>query len=249
MSYNPQIVLQSVDQTPMLVMGPMLICLVSTFIYLISSFKTAKLHQSYPAPLSAVGWFAIHDLYFVLQWEKWFVEYDHWWLKFWAISLIFTSGIEFALCYMVYEYGREELMPKLTQRQFGVSIALALCAIGIVWAVIKPLLNDEFCLIAFAITAWWPAAWTTMLIVKRQSLRGQTRTMIWCLLSNPIGMFGSWYFLDPYFRSPLWLMFAATTILWSIFNIWIMHKYPDYHPSIKDQMGPDRKIFDLQTST
>ena len=228
MSYDPHVVLQSVDDHLFAVSAFMMICLVSTFTYLISSFRTAKRHRAYPAPLSAVGWFAIHDAYFVLQWDKWFVEYHHWWLEFWAVSLIFTSGIEFALCWMVFKYGREELMPKLTQAQFGAAIVAALIGIGIVWAMIKPLLNDDLCLIAFAVTAWWPPVWTTLLIVKRQSLRGQTRTMIWCLLSNPIGMFGAWYFLDPYFRSPLWLAFAAVTILWSAFNVWLMSKYPDY---------------------
>ena len=111
MSYDPHVVLQSVDDNLFAVNSFMAICLVSTFIFLINSFKTAKRHQAYPAPLAAVGWYAIHDAYFVLQWDKWFVEYDHWWLQFWAVSLVITSGIEFALCYMVYKYGREELMP------------------------------------------------------------------------------------------------------------------------------------------
>ncbi len=230
MGYDPHVVLQSVDDHLFAVNAFMTVCLVSTFTYLILSFKTARLHKAYPAPLTAVGWFAIHDAYFVMQWNKWFVEYHHWWLEFWAVSLIFTSAIEFALCYMVYKYGREELMPRLTQKQFGASIIAALIGIGVVWAMIKPLLNDELCLIAFAVTAWWPPVWTTLLIVKRQSLRGQTRVMIWCLLTNPIGMFGAWYFLDPYFRSPLWLAFATVTILWAGFNAWLMGKYPDHVP-------------------
>ena len=91
MSYDPQVVLQSVDQNLLPVMFFMTICLISTFVYLISSFKTAKRHEAYPAPLSAVGWFAIHDAYFVMQWDKWFSEYHHWWLEFWAVSLIFTA--------------------------------------------------------------------------------------------------------------------------------------------------------------
>jgi hypothetical protein len=48
---------------------------------------------------------------------------------------------------------------------------------------------------------------------------------------RPINMGGAWYFLDPYFRSPLWLAFGAVTILWSTFNVWLMGKYPDYVPT------------------
>jgi hypothetical protein len=231
MSYDPHAVLQSVDRQLVPVMAFMTLCLVCTFTYLVTSFRTARLHRAYPAPLSAVGWFAIHDAYFVFQWDKWFGEYHHWWPEFWAVALIATSAIEFALCWQVYKYGREELMPRLTQTQFGAAIVAALIGIGVVWAVVKPLLDDDLCLIAFALTAWWPPVWTTLLIVKRQSLRGQSRTMIWALLGNPIGMFGAWYFLDPYFRSPLWLAFAVVTVLWSTFNVWLMGKYPDFVPA------------------
>ena len=52
--------------------------------------------------------------------------------------------------------------------------------------------------------------------------------MIWCLLTNLIGTFGSWYFLDSYSRSPIWLFFAAMTLLWSTFSVLLMGKYPDY---------------------
>lgn len=233
MSYDPHTVLRSIDQNLLAVSGFMTICLLCTFTYLVTAFSTAKRHRAYPAPLSAVGWFAIHDAQFVVQWNKWFHVYGHWWLEFWAVALIFTSAIEFALCYQVFKYGREELMPKLTQKQFGLAIVAALIGIAVVWILVKRILDDELCLIAFALTAWWPPVWTTMLLVKRQSMRGQTRLMVWCLLGNPIGMFGAWYFLDPYFRSPLWLAFAAVTILWAAFNIWLVGKYPDYQFEVR----------------
>lgn len=107
MGYDPQGVLQAVDEHTLAVMAFMSLCLVSTFIYLVSAFRTARLHKAYPAPLSAVGWFAIHDAHFVFEWDKWFNVYDHWWLKCWAVALIFTSAIEFALCWQVYKYGRQ----------------------------------------------------------------------------------------------------------------------------------------------
>jgi hypothetical protein len=237
-SYDPHEVLRSVDTHTLGVMGFMTICLVSTFIYLVSAFRTSTIHRAYPAPLAAVGFFAIHDASFVAHWNDWFTVYDHWWLKAWAIALIFTAGIECALCYKVFQYGREELMPRLTQTQFGVAIVLALVAVGVVWAVIKGILDDPLFLIAFAVTAWMPPVWSTILLCGRGSMRGQTMLMNWCLVTNPIGMFGAWFFLDPYFRSPVFLAFGAVTVGWALFNVWVMSKYPVYEPSPSSDAAP-----------
>jgi len=228
MSYDPQAVLANVDRHTFGVMSFMTLCLVSTFVYLVSAFRTARHDRSYPAPLSAVGWFAIHDANFVLQWHLWFDVYHHWWLESWAIALIFTSGIEFALCYQVYKYGREELMPRLTQRQFGFAVIGCLIGIGVVWVMVKSILDDPLFLIAFAVTAWWPPVWATLLLVRRQSMRGQTMLMNWCLLGDIIGMSGAWFFLDPWFRSPLFIAFTIVTVAWNLFNLWVMNKYPKY---------------------
>jgi hypothetical protein len=235
MSYDPRHVLAALDVHIVPVMLFMSMCLGATFVFLVAAFRTGRRHRAYPAPLVSMGWFAVHDAYYVLQWHKWFVQYDHWWLKTWAITLIFTSAIEFVLCYQVYRYGREELMPKLSQRQFALAMAGAMVAIAVVWAMVKPLLNDDLSLIAFALTAWWPPVCSTLLLVRRQSMRGQTMLMNWCLLINPIGMNGAWMFLDPYFRSPIYLCFAAVTIIWAAFNLFIMSKYPRYVPEAEPE--------------
>ena len=209
-------------------MAFMSLCLVCTFVYLVSAFKISAKHQAYPAPLFAVGWFAIHDAHFVSLWHTWFVTYDHWWLKLWAIALISTAAIEFALCYKVYKYGREEIMPKLSQNQWRLAVIGALLVIAVTWLAIKSVLDDPLYLFAFALTALWPPVWSTMLLIKRQSLRGQSRLMNWCLLGVPIGMCGAWMILDPWFRSPYFVGVAACMIGWAAFNVWLVHKYPEY---------------------
>jgi hypothetical protein len=231
-SYDPQTVLNSVDTRTVPVMALMTLCLGATFVYLVSAFRTAKAHRAYPAPLAAVGFFAIHDATFVAYWNSWFGTYHHWWLECWAVALIFTSAIEFALCFQVYRYGRQELMPKLTQRQFGAAIVGALLGISAMWLTVKGIIDDPLFLIAFAVTAWMPPVFSTVLLCGRGSMRGQTMLMNWCLLLNPIGMFGAWAFLDPYFRTPPFILMGAATIGWAGFNLWVMSKYPKYEPRL-----------------
>jgi len=229
-SYDPETVLKSVDTHIVPVMALMTLCLGATFTYLVSAFRTAQAHHAYPAPLAAVGFFAIHDATFVAYWNSWFGTYHHWWLEFWAVALIFTSAIEFALCFQVYRYGRQELMPKLSQHQFGVAIVGALLGITAMWLTVKSILDDPLFLIAFAVTAWMPPVFSTVLLSGRGSMRGQTMLMNWCLLLNPIGMFGAWAFLDPYFRTTPFILMGAATIGWAVFNVWVMSKYPKYEP-------------------
>ncbi len=52
--------------------------------------------------------------------------------------------------------------------------------------------------------------------------------MNWCLLGDIIGMSGAWFFLDPWFRSPVFVAFTAVTVGWNLFNLWVMNKYPKY---------------------
>lgn len=230
MVYDPQTVLISIDNNLLLVNGLMAICMVAVVIYYIDAFKIAKLHQAYPIPFAAAGWYAVHDLYFAAEWEKWFVGYSHWWLELWAVSCFFYGTLELVMCYQVYKYGRKELMPGLTQRQFGGALLLSLLAISVFWIMLKQVVNDDLCLIAFAVTTFWPQVWGTLLMIKRQSMRGCSNTMLWCMLASPIGMFSAWYFLDPFFRSPIWLSFAAVTVSWAVFNLWLSTKVPKYVP-------------------
>jgi hypothetical protein len=231
--YDPQGVLRAVDEHTVPVMACMAVCMIATFTYLVSAFRTARAHRAYPAPLTSVGFFAIHDASYVLHWNDWFdpsSPYHHWWTQLWAIALIGTTMIEFALCYMVYRYGREELMPRLSQRMFGLTVLGALAGIAALWWVVKSVLNDPLFLIAFAITAWMGAVWATILFTGRGSMRGQTMLMNWCLLIIPIGMWGSWAFLDPFFRSPAFLLLGVSGVVWGSVNLAVMRRYPPYVP-------------------
>lgn len=239
MSYDPHAVLNTLDQHVILVNALLLICFAGFLTTYVCAFKVAARHKTYPIPFAAAGFYAVHDAYFASEWDKWFNVYSHWWLELWAVSNFFCAILELLLAYQVFKYGREELAPRLTQRQFGLSLIACLIGITVVWVMTKQILNDDLCLIAFAFTTFWPQVWGTQLLLKRQSMRGQTRTMFWGMLASPVGMFSAWYFLDPYFRSPVWLCFAAVTILWAIFNLWLSSRFPKYAPESRNEIVPE----------
>lgn len=242
MGYDPLVVLKSIDENVILVNGLMSICMVAVVIYYINAIKVAKSHKAHPIPFAACGWYTIHDFYFAAEWDKWSSGYQHWWLQLWGISCFFYAFLELFMCYLVYKYGREELMPKLTQRQFGYSLVAAFLGIGVFWVMVKGILHDDLWLIAFAVTTFWPQVWNTQLIIKRQAMKGISRTMLWCMLASPFGMLSSWYFLDPYFRSPIWVAFSVVTLAWAVFNLWLSTKYPVYVPA-KEPVSSSKNIY------
>ena len=64
------------------------------------SYDGSDDYVAYPAPLIAAGVFAVHDISFVLDWNRWFDEYDHWWPQAWAIGLIGASAIVLILLFV-----------------------------------------------------------------------------------------------------------------------------------------------------
>ena len=195
------------------------------------SFRLAIKHRAYSAPLAAVAWFAMHDFIFVLQFEKWFYEYNHWWCKAWWFALVGTSIIEFALVGMVIKYGREELIPSASQKTFAMLVVAATLGIGILWLLIKSVLVDDLYLVSFPITAFWALPFSTALAVRRQSRRGQSVLLEVCVIFIMLSFQGALWHVDELFRSPFYLSFTLVAVLWGCANIWLLRQYPLFDPN------------------
>ncbi len=227
-TYDAQAALSSIDANLGWVLGFFAITAAATFVYLIQSFKLAKTHAAYSSALPAAGWFAVHDLHFVALYDLWFHVYDHWWVKAWWVALVFTTIIEFALVGLIIRYGRKELAPWASQWQFFGLIALGTVAIGIIWLLVKAAIDDPLWLISFPITAFWAVPFSTALMLRRNSTRGQSAVLPICSLFI-IGAFqGALWFIDPFFRSPWFLMFTAMGLAWSLSNLWLIKQLPVY---------------------
>ena len=172
-TYDATAALNSIDTNVVAVLAFFAIAAVATFVYLVQSFKLARAHEAYSSALPAVGW-KRRRVRFVCLYELWFEVYDHWWVKAWWVALVFTTIIEFALVGMIVKYGRREIAPFLTQRQFLVVIGLGTVAIGVIWLLAKAALDDPLFLISFPITAFWAVPFSTALMLRRQSAAGQS---------------------------------------------------------------------------
>lgn len=235
MTYDPLAALASIDNHRGAVLSFFAIVAVATFTYLVTSFRVAIRDRAYACALPAVGWFAIHDLGFVLQYDDWFHTYDHWWVKAWWVALVATSLIEFALVGLVIRYGHAELAPNLSRTAFTAGVVGALVGISALWLLVKVSIDDPLYLISFPITAFWAVPFGTALLLRRATRRGQSILQPACVAVIVAGFQGALWFIDDFFRSPAFVGFTVTAVAWSLANVWLVTTVPRWHPADRDE--------------
>lgn len=231
MTYDPHSALAAIDGHVWVVLAFFAVAAVATFSYLITSFRLAIRDATFSAALPAVGWFAMHDLGFVLQYDLWFHTYDHWWVKTWWFALVATSLIELALVAMVAHYGWQELAPQLSRRAFTVGLTLIVGGIAVLWWLVKQALDDPLYLISFPITAFWAVPFSTALILRRRSRRGQSILQEVCVAIIVLSFQGALWNVDAFFRSAPFIAFTLMAVAWSLANVWLLRQMPVWEPA------------------
>jgi hypothetical protein len=230
-TYDPEQALASIDDHTGVVLGFFAVVATFTFIYLVASFRLARRDQAYSCALPAVGWFAVHDLGFVLQYDRWFHTYDHWWVKSWWCALVFTSMIEFALVGLVIRYGHTELAPHLPRKLFTAGVLGVMVGITAVWALVKHAMDDELYLISFPITAFWAVPFGMALALRRRSRRGQSPLQPICVVFILLGFQGALWNVDPFFREWPFVTFTFVAVAWSVGAAWLLSTLPRWEQS------------------
>ncbi|MEJ8279466.1 hypothetical protein [Pseudonocardia spirodelae] len=224
-TYDPLSVFGAVERNVVAVVLLVAVCGVATLTYLISAFRAASRTRLYPAAFTAVGFFGVHDLTYVLNWPAWLSgPLSHPWTILWLAGLAVTTVIEFALVAQVFRFGRSELMPWASQRLFGALLLAGIGGIAVAWVVVKSALHDPLFLISFAVTAWMGPVFESVLLTRRRSSAGQTMTMAWSLVAVQVGLFTAWALLDAFFRSPIFLAFGGSAVVWAVANVALLRR-------------------------
>jgi hypothetical protein len=231
-TYDPYQALQAIDANIGIIAVGMFLALSLTMLYFFEAIRLGVVQKTFSPPLAATLWFLPHDLSFVLLYDRWFNVYDHWWVKIWWLGLACTVAIELFLLGQVVRYGRKELMPQVSQKAFLWWIVAATLAVGVMWAFIKSIIDDELFFASFFFTIVWPIPFTTAQILRRKSQRGASVLQQSCLAPMAFGLALALYHIAPFFRSPLFLALVAVTMIWSLYNIWLLRRQPPYVPEV-----------------
>ena len=217
--YDPNSVLQAVDENLVPVMSLCGIALVGNYIYWIENLRTGFKNGVHSMPIGCLFFFLPHDVTFLAYFHKWFYEYGHWFPKLWWAGLCVTVLMEFIFLYMILRYARKEIMPEISQLVFSVTILGGLAAVGVAWLVVKSAMNDEFFLIIFGITIFWCGPFTFAMMTLRKSAVGQPISAWLGYTLMPICYWSALTLLDPYFRSPLWVSLGIVAFSFGAVNL------------------------------
>lgn len=229
--YDPVSTLRAIDENIAAVIGFCAVALVFNYAYFGEALRLGFRHQTYSVPASVTLIFLPHDVSYLLQFNKWFYEYDHWFCKLWWVGLVFTASIEAVFFYQLVRYGREEILPQVSQKTYTVLMFLALAAGAGAWLTVKQALNDDLYLFSFGWTLFWGAPLGISMMVRRGSSRGQSRWMWISYMLMAIFYWTATAFTDPYFRSVGWLAVLALALAWAFANLLFIGRVPAYSPA------------------
>ena len=228
--YDPIATLQQIDQNKLTVIALCLVALVFNYAYFGEALRLGRRDRTYSVPASVTLLFLPHDLSYLFLFEKWFVQYDHWFCKLWWVGLIFTSAIEALFLLQLLRYGREEILPRLSPKAYVAVMLLVLCASTLAWLTVKQALNDELYLFSFGWTLFWGSPLVISMMVRRGTTRGQSRWMWVSYMLMAVFYWAATTFMDPYFRSPSWWAVLLLALGFASANLWWFVRCPIYVP-------------------
>lgn len=231
--YDPISTLQTIDRHAVAVIGLCVVALIFNYAYFGESLRLGFKHKTYSVPASVTLVFLPHDISYLLQFSKWFETYDHWFCKLWWVGLIFTASIEMVFFYQLLRYGREEILPQLSQRAYVGVMMLALLVAAGAWMTVKQALNDDLYLFSFGWTLFWGAPLAISMMVRRGSTRGQSKWMWVSYSLMAIFYWAATAIVDPYFRSVGWLTVLALALGCAAANLWFVSRLPRYEDSLQ----------------
>jgi hypothetical protein len=233
--YEASEVLQRIDDNLALVLifgGLSVGCL---FVYFWETARLGFAHRVAPMTLLAVSVFVAHDGNFVINFEDWWSTYDHWLFKGFWIALVLTTCFELVFLYAIIRFGREEMAPRLSQRDFTLAcIGGTLAAIG-GWAVIKENVEDPLYLISFMLTIFWCLPSIGALYMRRGVRRGMSVRQLRAYCGMTLG-----YVLLTIvvfeFHAFWWIALCAITLAWGVLMLWAVSRAPAWEP---ERVTPD----------
>lgn len=236
--YDAVATLQAIDRHAVPVIGLCVVALVFNYAYFGEAIRLGFRDRTYSVPASVTLLFLPHDVSYLLRYDQWFHVHDHWFPKLWWVGLVFTASIEGVFFYQLLRYGREEILPQLSQRAYVAVMFLALGVGSVAWLTVKQAIDDELYLFSFGWTLFWGAPLAISMMQRRRSQRGQSRWMWISYMLMAVFYWAATAFLDPYFRSPAWLGILALALGCAVANLWFVGRMPPYRAATPPLRAP-----------
>ena len=225
--YDPVAALAALDTNVMPIVTAFVFIIIAVYIYWFQAYRLAKKFEMYAIPFIGISVFWWHDLSFVLQYDKWFNVYDHWWLKLWWWGLLFCVPLESLFIWHVIKWGRKDYFSNLSQGQFTSLVLGGHLLIGGWFFFFKASMQDELYFITFVITAMWSVPFHSGIMARRGHTRTQSYAMELSTIVMLVGLTYAFSHVTDFFVSPLYLTWAGVCIAWALGNCWLIKVLPE----------------------
>lgn len=172
--YDPHALLQQIDAHKLPILLICSLSMAANYTLFIESFRQSRARRMVTMPVFCTVFWLVHDLSFVLKFDKWFNDYDHWYLKLFWVALLLTVAWEIAFTTQIVRYGREELAPFLSQAQFAAAVIVTEAVAMGVWLVIKNSLDDDLYVLTFGVALIAYPIFGIATMARRRSVEGFT---------------------------------------------------------------------------
>jgi len=199
--------------------------LIANFVYFGSGIRNGFRLKTYTMPVVCTLLFIPHDLMYLLMYDKWFYQYDHWFMQLFFVGLIITNVMEFTFFYQVLRWGRKDILPQVSQGVFVAIMFTALAGIAVSWYSVKTVLADELWFFSFGWTVWFCVPFAIPLMLKRGSTLGQSNIMWTAYIVMAVCWWTAVWPLDPFFRSLPWVGLGVITVLWAIATMYFIAQF------------------------
>jgi hypothetical protein len=212
--YDGHQVLAAIDNHRIWILALCSLAMICNYTWFFAAYVIAWREKVYSIPIfCTLFWFA-GDASFVAHYHIWFNTYHHWYVElFWA-ALLFTVTFEVAYIVQAIQYGRKELLPSSTPRQFAALIVAGAAAAVIVWNFLNDSMGDPIAIAYFSIANTALPLMYVGILMRRRTSAG-TAPLVWW---GYLGMITCWFvavvaFYGPQFRSIWYLGLWAVCIV------------------------------------
>jgi hypothetical protein len=237
--YNAHQQLAHIDANEWKIIALCAVAMCFNYAWFIAAFRVARRDRVYSVPVLSTLFWLVGDSSFLWHYDQWFHTYKDWYPELFWIALVLTVLFELAFTAQLIQYGRKELLPSASQRQFA---ALVLAGIGVaivLWSLVRHIIVDPLWINYFALANFVGPIFGAGLVIKRRSRAGQT-PMIWVCYA---AMAGCWYVAEslwfgPTFQTDEYVAVGIVTVAASLAVAYALSRMPAYEP--EPLPAPDR---------
>jgi hypothetical protein len=229
--YNARQVIAFQNHNEWKIIAVCAIAMLFNYAWFFAALRQARRDRHYAVPVFSTLFWLVGDSSFLWHFHTWFNTYKNWYTELFWVALIFTCVFEVLFTLQLIQYGRDELVPSWTQRQFA---ALVLAGVGVAivwWSLVRHVLNDPLWIIYFDFANFVGPFFGIALVVRRRSRAGQAPMIWWCYAA----MSACWYiaqgfWFGPAFQSDEYSFLAAFCVAGAAGLAYALQQMPEYVP-------------------